>query len=111
MPYLKSDLATKLVERRFVKSRNDYLLLLKLKDGSFLVVFEETIESGDVELLIGCIGQWVNTDDFEWAQTVFGALLSECMHGINQEITSVSDCLNWRQRLVKWLTQPTISRA
>lgn len=103
--HLKKDI-TKIMRKVYLEKRGDNLLLIRVKDGSFIVVFEKVLGTGDPSLLLGCIGQWMNTDDLDWAEDIFNALMQTDDVKLLKEVNSVGDCMLWLNRLNKWLTQP-----
>lgn len=93
----KKDLL-KTIRSLYIAGMDDHLKLIRLSDGSFLVGFASDIPS-DPNLLIGCIGQWVNTDSLEWAEDVFNGILK--LKEATKVEHSVTASLIWRKALEK----------
>lgn len=89
-----------LLQQTFLKIRQENLQLFRMADDSFLVAFER--DAGHFpELLLGCIGQWVNTDDYEFAKDIFVAI--EVQQGLKflNPVSGVSDCNRWKEILTR----------
>lgn len=78
-------------------SVNGNVVLATLKDESYLVGLESAIGK-DPELCVGCIGQWVNTDDEAFANILFNALIKTDV--ILTVDNSVSKALEFRERVL-----------
>jgi hypothetical protein len=94
---LRRPVLLKIMRELQLRMVSDTLQLIRLSDGSFLVGYKSDIGEKP-DMLIGCIGKWVNTDSLEWAEDVFGALARVAMERKHSDY-SVTDCIAWRSLL------------
>jgi hypothetical protein len=81
---------------QYTRFTNAAIQLIKMDDDSYIVGWSDAI--GDFpELVVGCIGPWVNTDDQGWASQLYRAMLSIK----KPDMADVTACEQWRQRLFK----------
>ena len=83
----------KLLKNKFMSSRQEQLQLWQTDDDSFLVAFESDV-GFNPELLVGCIGQWINTDDLEYAFECFNSLVEYKKQATH--MSDVTSCMTWR---------------
>jgi hypothetical protein len=93
----------KQLKSTFIEVRGDAIQLHRLADDSFMISFYED-SGGNPELLVGCVGQWINTDDYEFAVCVFDSLVAadatkQLIKQLINKKESVSDCLKWRSAI------------
>lgn len=90
----------KVIQKTFIKTRQEHLIMFRMADNSFLIAFES--DAGEhPEMLLGCIGQWVNTDEFEFAEDIFHGIESRQEAKFVNHVTSVIACTTWRELLLR----------
>lgn len=91
---LRRPVLLKIIRELQLRLVDDTLQLIRLSDGSFLVGYKSDIGEKP-DLLVGCIGRWINTDSLEWAEDVFGALARGTKERTYASY-AVTDCIAWR---------------
>lgn len=92
-----------LLQQSFIKLRQEHLQLFRMVDGSFLVAFECDAGSNP-ELLLGCIGQWLNTDDYEYAADIFAGLEMQQAANFIRPVQSVTQCNKWKDSVFQQIS-------
>jgi hypothetical protein len=95
---LLGDIMAKLIKQTFVKIRQENLQMYEMNDGSYIVAFSSDANPNP-ELLVGCIGQWVNTDDLEFADMCFHGIEAAQEEALLLPKCDVLDCTCWRESL------------